>query len=116
MKKSALEYLINILIIVIFAFEVIGCITMAWYADKWELERKNIHPYLGLDNLEDKSLTIRDKELADDVHILLITGRWMIVLSNLVPISLLVTVEAIKFAQAYFIMWDANLMDEKTGT
>ena len=115
MKKSALEYLINVLIIVIFVIEVLGCFAMAWYADQWELERIDSHPYLGLEH-NDKTLTIRDKELADDVHVLLITGRWMIVLSNLVPISLLVTVEAIKFTQAYFIMWDANLLDESTGT
>jgi len=30
-------------------------------------------------------------------------GRWMIVMSNLVPISLIVTVETVRFIQGLFI-------------
>ena len=33
----------------------------------------------------------------------------MLILANLVPISLLVTIELVKFAQAYFIAWDADI-------
>lgn len=34
---------------------------------------------------------------------------WVLILANLVPISLLVTIELVKFAQAYFIAWDAHI-------
>jgi len=34
---------------------------------------------------------------------------WILILANLVPISLLVTIELVKFAQAYFITWDADI-------
>ena len=34
---------------------------------------------------------------------------WILILANLVPISLLVTIELVKFAQAYFIAWDAGI-------
>ena len=34
---------------------------------------------------------------------------WILILANLVPISLLVTIELVKFAQAYFITWDAEI-------
>ena len=40
---------------------------------------------------------------------------WFIALMNFVPISLLVTVELVKFAQAYFIMQDYLLYDISKG-
>ena len=36
-------------------------------------------------------------------------GTWMLLLCNLVPISLIVTMEVVKFLQAQFISWDANI-------
>ena len=39
----------------------------------------------------------------------------MIVMSNLVPISLIVTVESVRFAQGLFMQWDIDLCDIKTG-
>ena len=33
----------------------------------------------------------------------------MIVMSNMIPISMIVTVEMVRFLQAYFIMWDVDL-------
>lgn len=39
-------------------------------------------------------------------------GRWMIILSNLVPVSLLLTLEFVRFAQALFIAWDVEMCDE----
>ena len=39
----------------------------------------------------------------------------MIVMSNLVPISLLVTVETVRFVQGMFMQWDVDLMGKATG-
>ena len=36
---------------------------------------------------------------------------WILLFTNMVPISLLVTVEVVKFAQAMFIAWDINIYD-----
>jgi len=36
---------------------------------------------------------------------------WILLFTNMVPISLLVTVEIVKFAQASFISWDINIYD-----
>ena len=36
---------------------------------------------------------------------------WMLLFTNMVPISLLVTVEIVKFWQALFIAWDADIYD-----
>lgn len=42
-------------------------------------------------------------------------GTWILLLTNFVPISLLVTVEMVKYIQAIFIEWDAHMITEKTG-
>ena len=36
---------------------------------------------------------------------------WVLLFTNMVPISLLVSVELVKFAQGHFIRWDINLYD-----
>lgn len=42
-------------------------------------------------------------------------GTWILLLANFVPISLLVTVELVKFLQAIFIEWDADLISPNKG-
>ena len=37
-------------------------------------------------------------------------------LTNFVPISLLVTVEMVKYIQAIFIEWDVNMVSKDKGT
>jgi len=39
----------------------------------------------------------------------------MIVMSNLVPISLIVTVETVRFVQGLFIQWDIDMIGKNTG-
>ncbi|XP_073710479.1 phospholipid-transporting ATPase IA isoform X3 [Misgurnus anguillicaudatus] len=41
---------------------------------------------------------------------------FIILFNNLIPISLLVTLEVIKFIQAFFINWDTDMMYEPTNT
>jgi len=38
-------------------------------------------------------------------------GQWMLNFTNLVPISLLVTLEVVKFMQAWFIVQDHYMYD-----
>ena len=40
-------------------------------------------------------------------------GTWLLMLQNFVPISLLVSLEMIKYIQAMFIEWDTNMIDQK---
>ena len=40
-------------------------------------------------------------------------GTWILLLANFVPVSLLVTVEMVKFIQALYIQWDSDLISEK---
>lgn len=39
-------------------------------------------------------------------------GTWVLIFTNLVPISLLVTLDMVKFLQAKFIKWDVKLYDK----
>jgi len=41
---------------------------------------------------------------------------WVLLFTNMVPISLLVSVEIVKFAQAMFIAWDINIYDKERNT
>ena len=36
---------------------------------------------------------------------------WVLLFTNMVPISLLVTIEVVKFAQSLFIQWDIRIYD-----
>jgi len=36
---------------------------------------------------------------------------WVLLFTNMVPISLLVTLEIVKFFQAMFISWDTDIYD-----
>ena len=42
-------------------------------------------------------------------------GTWVVINSNFVPISLLVTMETIKFFQALFMEWDIDMLDKETS-
>lgn len=42
-------------------------------------------------------------------------GNWILIFTNFVPISLLVTIEVVKFIQAKFIMWDIKLYDKENN-
>lgn len=43
-------------------------------------------------------------------------GTWTLIFTNLVPISLLVTLEMIKYIQGMFISWDVCIYDQPTQT
>jgi magnesium-transporting ATPase (P-type) len=36
---------------------------------------------------------------------------WILIFTNMVPISLMVTLEVVKFVQAFFITWDYRIYD-----
>jgi len=45
------------------------------------------------------------------LYYVIIFFSWILTLSNIVPISLLVTIEMIKFCQAFLISWDHKIYD-----
>ena len=101
-KHSNLEYLMNIQIFMIFCFQlfIASCAAILHI----------IYYY----NLKDKFEYIFQKK-EKDISILKLffktSGTWIIVFTNFVPISLLVTMETIKILQGLFISWDIEMFD-----
>ena len=101
-KHSNLEYLMNIQIVTIFCFQlfIASCASILHI----------IYYY----NLKDKLQYLFSKK-EQEITILKLffksSGTWVIVFTNFVPISLLVTMETIKFLQGLFISWDIEMFD-----
>jgi len=60
--------------------------------------------------------TIKNNENEVDLHIsisnfIITTGTWVVLLNNIVPISLLMTLEMVKYLQGTFISWDFHMYD-----
>ena len=47
------------------------------------------------------------------LFIIIKLGTWCVLMNNLVPISLLMTMELVKYFQGWFISWDADIYDKK---
>ena len=47
------------------------------------------------------------------VFLLVKLGTWCVLLNNLVPISLLMTLELVKYFQGFFISWDIDIYDKR---
>ena len=58
-------------------------------------------------------LQIRVGPGSQAMQILTAAGTWVILFTNLVPISLLVSLELAKFAQAIFMSYDITMYDEE---
>ena len=57
------------------------------------------------------SITAWDTEFA--LIMVKTTGTWILIFTNFVPISLLVTLEVVKFGQAIFMTWEWRLYDDE---
>ena len=100
-KFSKLEMCTGKYIIAIVIIQTILAFIAAFINSIWEYFFSENFTYL---DYEDRNFFL----------ILLINiGTWFIVLSTAVPISLLVTLELVKFAQAVFIYWDINIYDHE---
>lgn len=98
-KQSKVFKIMNrqLLYIILFQFSI-TLIFAIFYA-------VNLDPYQGV-------FYSKDKVNVGFVKFLYSYGTWILATCNLVPISLLVTLEMIKFCQAYFITHDFKLYDK----
>ena len=104
-KASSLEGKVSWSIAHIFAIEAFLCSIAATYYTIW--------------NHNNQASTVGYLDLAQDdwntmlyIKVWLTSlGTWIILFTNMVPISLLVSLELVKYWQALFISWDINLYD-----
>lgn len=104
-KTSRIEKIMNFQIILIFILQtilsVIGAVFYLYWFSKYKDEIKS---YI-------------DPKVQEGVLFLFYRiGTWTLIFTNLVPISLLVTLEMIKYIQGMFISWDISIYDQTTST
>lgn len=90
--------------------EFIMCAVAAAFATVWnDLYDDKTNQYLALDEVE---IIDGDWEWYTYLAIFAKTFfTWILLFTNMVPISLLVSVEIVKFFQSMFIGWDINIYD-----
>lgn len=106
-KISKIENIMNFQIIVIFCVQIglsiIGALmNIIWVNSNYE----HLRSYIFIKNNNDFNFL---------TTLISRVGTWILIFTNLVPISLLVTMEMIKYIQGMFISWDSNLYDSHNG-
>ena len=128
-KVSKIEHIMNHQIIIVFILQfIIGAISSLIGNLQLFLDRKklgyifpfipnNDYIYSNNPNFVNNFSSLSDnKENKVDLHIslgdfIITTGTWIILINNIVPISLLMTLEMVKYLQGTFISWDYNMYD-----
>ncbi|KAG6444921.1 hypothetical protein O3G_MSEX003645, partial [Manduca sexta] len=111
-KRTSIDRLLNFLIIGIVFFLLSMCVFCTVACGVWEwLVGRYFQVYLPWDSLVPAEPTWGAVIIA-----LLVFFSYAIVMNTVVPISLYVSVEVIRFAQSFLINWDEKMYYEKTGT
>lgn len=110
-KFSRLERMITKSILIIMLIEAIMCAVAGAFATVWnDVNAQDTASYLALNEI--KGMQQSPWAWYTYIKIFFKTFfTWILLFTNMVPISLLVTVEIVKFAQAMFIAWDINIYD-----
>jgi phospholipid-transporting ATPase len=108
-KRSKLESAMNKQIIIVFIFQLIFCLFSSLYGAVWYTHHSEELSYLEIDRnrAEDNSFAY---------NLIVRYGNWLIIFQNFVPISLMVTLEMVKFIQGIFISNDLKMKTKDTGT
>ena len=106
-KFSWLEEQMNKQIVYIFILQCILCFFCGLVYSVWFLlTEADTEQYLELDEAQEQIVVV----------FILNFFSWMLIFTNFVPISLIVTLEIVKFFQAVFIAWDKEIYHEETDT
>ncbi|XP_049937376.1 phospholipid-transporting ATPase ID isoform X2 [Schistocerca serialis cubense] len=111
-KRTSIDRLLNFIIIGIVFFLLSMCLFCMIACGIWEtMVGRYFQVYLPWDQL------VPSEPLEGATVIaLLVFFSYAIVLNTVVPISLYVSVEVIRFAQSFLINWDEKMHYEKTNT
>uniref|UniRef100_A0A8B9CR86 Phospholipid-transporting ATPase n=2 Tax=Anser TaxID=8842 RepID=A0A8B9CR86_9AVES len=103
LKRSNVEKVTNVQILVLFCILLVMALVSSVGALLWNRSHGDVVWYLG-----------SNKMLSVNFGYNLLT--FIILYNNLIPISLLVTLEVVKFTQALFINWDIDMYYPETDT
>ena len=114
-KKSKIERATNKYIFISIFVQIVVCLFSAIYTSVWQSREKTIQNvyYLELWRLYQNN----ENNKPEFVEVLRLIfenfGKWFLIMMNFVSISLLVSLEMVKFAQGIFIEKDWMLYDEE---
>jgi phospholipid-transporting ATPase len=60
-------------------------------------------------------LNAPERDAREFLQDIILFGSWILILPNFVPISLLITLDTVRYIQGFFIEWDVDLFDMKRG-
>jgi len=100
-KISRMEYMTNKLVGGIVALQCTMCLIQGFVGGFWFGDNRDTHWYLQLD---DDPVSVGIKKFF----------TYLILLLGMIPISLIVTLEIVKFLQRFLMMTDLRMYDEKT--
>ena len=103
LKRSTLDRLTNTQILMLFFILLLLCLISAVFNVVWMNANQDVHWYLGLKEAMTKNFAFN-----------LLT--FIILFNNLIPISLQVTLEVVRFVQATFINMDIEMYHPETDT
>ncbi|XP_053561547.1 phospholipid-transporting ATPase IB [Bombina bombina] len=103
LKRSNVEKVTNIQILVLFGILLVMALVSSVGALLWNQKYDETNWYLGI-----------KEAISNNFGYNLLT--FIILYNNLIPISLLVTLEVVKFTQALFINWDRDMYYAETDT
>uniref|UniRef100_A0A2S2QFH4 Phospholipid-transporting ATPase n=1 Tax=Sipha flava TaxID=143950 RepID=A0A2S2QFH4_9HEMI len=111
-KRTNIDKLLNFLIFGIVLFLFLLCLSCMIGSVFWEYKTGwDFQMYLPWDSL------VPPDRLTGSITIgTLVFFSYAIVLNTLVPISLYVSVEVVRFVQSFFINWDQKMYDKQSGT
>lgn len=103
LKRSTVEKVVNKQILMLFVILIILALISAVANQVWTLHSIKNHWYLGISDV-------------NPTYFILNFLTFVILYNNLIPLSLQVTLEIVRFVQAIFIQWDVEIYDKKTDT
>jgi len=109
-KISRIENIMNFQILIIFCLQtILSAIGAIFYLTWLNRHIDDLKHYIFISENSSKSAS-------GFLFFFYRVGTWTLIFTNLVPISLLVTLEMIKYIQGMFISWDIYIYDQNTAT
>lgn len=106
-KYSHMEDQLTQYIVIVILMQLAMCVICASYYTLWYwLTEDDTEQYLDLDSSHNNLWA----------QFFIAFGTWMLIFTSFVPISLIVTLEMVKYFQGLFIAWDLGLYYEETDT
>jgi len=106
-KMSKVENTLQGQVTLIFLIELCLCMFCAMYGTLWEkANAMQTQVYLELDaqHYQTRAIWFRDSFKR--------IGTWMLIFTNIIPISMQATLDCVKLVQGFFIQWDVEVYDQ----